>query len=459
MYEINFNQKGHIYFTGIGGISMSGLARILLSKGFTVSGSDAKESALTRQLASLGANIRYEQVASNINGNVDVLVYTAAVQQDNPELVAAKELGIPTLTRAEFLGQIMKNFNTAIGVSGTHGKTTTTSMISQILLQADTDPTILVGGIMKAIDGNIRVGRSDLMITEACEYTNSFLSFFPTVGIILNVCADHMDFFKDLNEIRESFKNYAKLLPDNGILVINGEIDNIDYFTEDLKCKVVTFGGQEDCNYSFKGLTYNNFACGEFDLVINGNVSEHIKLKVPGLHNVLNAMAAIATCMELDIPIASIKDGLLKYTGTDRRFQYKGIVNGATIIDDYAHHPDEITATLETTKTYPHNDTWCVFQPHTYTRTKAFMKEFAKALSLADHVVLAPIYAARETDTLGISSLNLLEELQNLGSDVYYFDSFDKIQEFLLKNLLHDDLLITMGAGDVVLIGENLATE
>ena len=203
MYEINFNQKGHIYFTGIGGISMSGLARILLSKGFTVSGSDAKESALTRQLASLGANIRYEQVASNINGNVDVLVYTAAVQQDNPELVAAKELGIPTLTRAEFLGQIMKNFNTAIGVSGTHGKTTTTSMISQILLQADTDPTILVGGIMKAIDGNIRVGRSDLMITEACEYTNSFLSFFPTVGIILNVCADHMDFFKDLNEIRE----------------------------------------------------------------------------------------------------------------------------------------------------------------------------------------------------------------------------------------------------------------
>ena len=459
MYEMNFNQTGHIYFTGIGGISMSGLAQILLSRNFKVSGSDTKESALTRQLASLGAYINYEQVSENINDSIDVLVYTAAVKQDNPELVAAKELGIPTLTRAEFLGQIMKNYDISIGVSGTHGKTTTTSMISQILLQADTDPTILVGGIMKSIDGNIRVGQSNLMITEACEYTNSFLSFFPTIGIILNVCADHMDFFNSLEEIRESFRKYAELLPEDGILIINGEIDNISYFTDGLKCKVVTFGQDNNFNYSFSNLCYNNFACGEFDIVVDGNIAEHIELKVPGLHNVLNAMAAISTCLELNISIHSIKKGLALYTGTDRRFQYKGTVNGATVIDDYAHHPDEIEATLKTTKTYPHNETWCVFQPHTYTRTKAFLEEFAKALSLADHVVLAPIYAARETDTLGISSLNLLDELKKLGADAYYFDTFDKIQQFLLKNILNDDLLITMGAGDVVLIGENLISE
>lgn len=459
MYEIDFNQKQHIFFAGIGGISMSGLAQILLSRGFTVSGSDTKESELTRQLIRLGANIKYEQVAENISNDIDILVYTAAIQPDSPELTTARALNIPTLTRAEFLGQIMKNYNTAIGVSGTHGKTTTTSMISQILLQANTDPTILVGGIMKSINGNIRVGKSDLMITEACEYTNSFLSFFPTIGIILNVCADHMDFFKDLDEIRQSFRSYAKLLPNDGLLIINGDIDNVEYFTKDLDCKVITFGQDNKYNYSFTNLSYNNFACGEFDLVYNGTTQEHISLKVPGLHNVLNAMAAIAVCMELNISVSSIKNGLALYTGTDRRFQYKGTVNGATVIDDYAHHPDEIIATLETTKTYPHRDTWCVFQPHTYTRTKAFIKEFAQALSIADHVILAPIYAARETDTLGISSYNIAEELKTYDCDVHCFDTFEEIEQFLTKNLLNDDLLITMGAGDVVLIGENLISQ
>ena len=457
MYEIDFNQKQHIYFAGIGGISMSGLAQILLSRGFNISGSDSKESALTQQLTNLGANIRYEQTASNINDNIDVLVYTAAIKEDNPELVAAKKLGIPTLTRAEFLGQIMKNYKTAIGVSGTHGKTTTTSMISQILLQADTDPTILVGGIMKSINGNIRVGQSELMITEACEYTNSFLSFFPTIGIILNVCADHMDFFNNLDEIRESFRNYAKLLPKDGILIINNEIDNIEYFTEGLDCKIVTFG-PNNANYSFKNLMYNDFACGEFDIIANNAEIGHINLKVPGLHNVLNAMAAIATCMELGLDISHVREGLCQYTGTDRRFQYKGTFNGATVIDDYAHHPDEIEATLNTTKTYPHKDVWCVFQPHTYTRTKAFMNEFATSLSKADHIILAPIYAARETDTLGISSIDLMNEIKKLGSDVHYFDTFEEIQQFLAKNIMHDDLLITMGAGDVVLIGEHLVS-
>lgn len=438
---------------------MSGLAEILLSKGFSVSGSDTKESALTRHLVKLGATIKYEQVSSNIHSNIDVLVYTAAVKDDNPELVAARDFGIPTLTRAELLGQIMKNYKTAIGVSGTHGKTTTTSMISQILIQEDADPTILVGGIMKSIGGNSRIGKSDLMITEACEYTNSFLSFFPTMEVILNVCADHLDFFKDLDDIRHSFRKYAELLPDDGILVINGAIDNVSYFTEGLNCRIITFG-EDPCNtYSCRNINYNNFACASFDIYHLDDFLGTVNLKVPGLHNVHNALAAVAACTELGISFSIIRAGLNFYTGTDRRFQYKGSVNGATVIDDYAHHPDEIEATLTTARNYPHRDTWCIFQPHTYTRTKAFLQDFAKSLSLADHVVLAPIYAARETDTLGISSRTLLDELLKLGVDAYCFDTFEEIQNFLKKNLINDDLLITMGAGDVVLIGENLVSE
>ncbi len=458
MHEINFDNKQHVHFTGIGGISMSGLAEILLSRGFTVSGSDSSESKLTRRLVKHGAKISYQQVASNITSDVDVVVYTAAVKEDNPELVSARAKNIPTLTRAEFLGQIMKNFNTAIGVSGTHGKTTTTSMISQILIQNNSDPTILVGGIMKSIGGNIHIGKSDLMITEACEYTNSFLSFFPTMEVVLNICEDHMDFFKDIDDIRNSFKKYTELLPEDGTLIINGAIDDLDFFTRDLKCNVATFGFDASYTYSIANIEYNNFACSKFDILYKGEKIGRVHLKVPGEHNALNAIAAIAACRELGISMDTIKAGLTIYTGTDRRFQYKGVFNKTSVIDDYAHHPDEIRATLTTAKDYPHNHTWCVFQPHTYTRTKAFLHDFATSLSLADHVILAPIYAARETDTLGISSLTLLEELKALNVDAYYFETFEEIEEFIKNNVINDDLLITMGAGDIVLVGEHLVS-
>lgn len=457
MYQINFNRKGHVHFTGIGGISMSALAEILISEGFTVSGSDSKESALTKHLISLGAHIVYEQTSENITENIDVLVYTAAVKPDNPELVAAKSLSVPTLTRAELLGQIMKNYKTAICVSGTHGKTTTTSMISQILLEEDCDPTILVGGLFNPIGGNARIGKSGAFITEACEYTNSFLSFFPTTSVILNVREDHMDFFKDIDDIRNSFRKFAELTPKDGFVIINSDIDNLDYFTGNLNCKVITFGlSPEKSCYCAANIKYNQFACAEYDLTENGNIMAHIELKVPGEHNLLNSLAAAATCRSEGISYDIIAKGLEKYTGTDRRFQFKGNVNGINIIDDYAHHPDEISATLRTAQNYPHNNLWCVFQPHTYSRTKAFLKDFASSLSIADKVILADIYPARETDNLGISSETLLNELKSAGCDAYYFHSFSEIEEFILKNCINDDLLITMGAGDVVLIGEEL---
>ena len=464
-------QPCHIHFVGIGGISMSGLAEILLDKGYTISGSDSKESPITGRLITLGATIHYGHNAENITDDISYVVYTAAVKSDNPELVAAREKDITCITRAVMLGRIMEQYKTAISVAGTHGKTTTTSMISEIMLAYECDPTILVGGMLNTIGGNLRIGHSDYLVTEACEYTNSFLSLISNINVILNVREDHLDFFKDINDIRNSFKIFADKLDENGTLIFNSGIDDISYFTSDLKCGYSTFGlDPETSDYYPTNITYNQFACASFD--INTNVANtcgdkvstciaHVSLKVPGEHNMLNALAAFATCAAIHIPYEIIVKGLESFEGTDRRFQYKGEFNGVTVIDDYAHHPDEIVATLTAARNYPHKNLWCVFQPHTYTRTKALMSEFAKALSLADKIVLAKIYPARETDTLGISSENLKNEIEKLGienegKEVYYLPEFEEIEKFLSTKCINGDLLITMGAGNVVLVGENL---
>ena len=456
MYQINFNDPIHIYFIGIGGISMSGLAEILLSEGFRISGSDRSPSELTRKLEEQGATIYYGQREENLSSEIDLVVYTSAIKSDNPEMIAANKLKLPSLTRAQLLGQLMKNYKTPIAVSGTHGKTTTTSMISQILLENDDDPTLSIGGIYKPIGGNIRVGSSDRFVTEACEYTNSFLSFYPKISIILNIEEDHLDFFKDIHDIRNSFHEFARLLPADGTLIINGDIDHCEELTADLSCKVITYGSSPDFDYYPKNITYDASGCPSFHLMRRGGKEESFSLHVPGEHNVYNAIAAIALADLLDISDTVTAKGLLHYGGTDRRFEYKGKMNGCTIIDDYAHHPTEIKATLHAAQNYPHHTIWCVFQPHTYTRTKTFLHEFAEALSLSDEIVLADIYAAREKDTLGISSGTLQAEIEKLGHRCYYFSTFEEIENFLQKNCTKDDLLITMGAGDVVKIGESL---
>ena len=456
MYQIDFHTPLAVHFIGIGGISMSGLAEILLEEGFHISGSDAKESALTDALEKKGARIYYGQRASNISDSTDVVVYTAAIHPDNPEFARAKELGIPMLTRAELLGQIMRNYDTPIAVAGTHGKTTTTSMLSHILLKGDCDPTISVGGILPAIGGNIRVGQSETFLTEACEYTNSFLSFFPKISIILNMDADHLDFFKDIDDIRRSFRRFAELLPADGTLIINADTPEYQSITEGLSCQVITYGLENNADYTASDITYDEFGHASFNVRYKGSDLGRCSLKVPGSHNVSNALSAVAAGRLLNLPWEVIADGLLSFTGTDRRFQYKGTVGGVTIIDDYAHHPTEIEATLKAAANYPHRKVWCVFQPHTYTRTKALLPEFAQALTLADHVVLADIYAARETDTLGISSEDLADRIRELGTPCEYFPTFDEIENFLLENCTQGDLLITMGAGDIVNIGEQL---
>ena len=456
MYQIDFNKPESIHFIGIGGISMSGLAEILMDEGFRISGSDAHRSELTEHLETRGAVLYYGQKAENIKDGIDAVVYTAAIHEDNPEYMEVKRRGIPMLSRADLLGQMMKNYKNAIAISGTHGKTTTTSMVTEIFLKADNDPTISVGGILNSIGGNIRVGGPEFFVTEACEYTNSFLSFYPTMAVILNIEEDHLDFFKDIHDIRNSFRLFAGKVDEDGMVIINGDIENHEEITDDVKGRIVTFGHDAANDYTAEHITYDEFARPSFDLIVRGENKGRLTLGVQGEHNVYNALAAVASAAESGVSYEAIAAGLAAYTGTNRRFERKGELNGVTIIDDYAHHPQEIEATLKAARNYPHNRIWCAFQPHTYSRTKSFLEGFAESLALADCVILADIYAARETDPLGVSSADIVRLLEEKGVKAWYLPTFPEIEKFISENCIPGDLLITMGAGDIVKVGENL---
>ena len=453
--HIDFSTAKHIYFIGIGGISMSALARILVQKGINVSGSDIKESELTKKLEGEGIEVKYTQVAENITPDIDHVVYTAAISKDNPELKKAQELNIPLVNRASLLSDIMKGYKYSIGVSGTHGKTSTTSMLSHILIEAKKDPTISVGGMLPLIGGNLKIGKEEFFLTEACEYTNSFLELSPNVEVILNIEADHLDFFKDLDDIRKSFKKFIAKLDDNGILVINEKISNKEELLDGFSGKAYSFGlgkgyvNAKNINYDFEGKA-------EFDLYVEDKYMGKIKLSVYGEHNILNALAAIATGMALDISLEDIKRGLEGYGGVHRRFEIKGTVKGLTVIDDYAHHPGEIEATIEAAKKLKYKRLCVVFQPHTYSRTKALLEDFARVLSKADLVVLADIYAAREKDTLGVSSKDIETLINKKSQKAYYFPTFDEIESFVLSKLDKGDICITMGAGDIYNLGEDI---
>ena len=459
MYTVSFDRPCHIHFIGIGGISMSGLAAILLREGFTVSGSDSKATDLTERLAKAGAKIRCPQSADNITDDIDAVVYTAAIHPSNPEFAAAVEKSIPLLTRAELLGQMMRSYRIPICVSGTHGKTTTTSMAAHILMAGNMDPTISVGGILPLIEGNYRIGSKDTFLMEACEYTNSFLSFFPKISLILDIDADHLDFFKDLEDIRRSFRKFAELLPEDGTLIINADDPACKMITKDLNCRIITYSEENaKADYTADLVTYDEHGNASFRVLHHGAPYGSFSLQVPGQHNVGNALAAIALACELGLGADVIQEGFSSFHGTNRRFEYKGKMGGATVIDDYAHHPTEIKATLRTAQRVPHKTIWCVFQPHTYTRTKALLPQFAEALSIADKVILADIYAARELDIYGISSRDLQEEITKLGTDCLYFPSFGEIEDYLRDHASEGDLVITMGAGNIVQVGEALTS-
>jgi len=465
MYQIDFNNPVRIHFIGIGGISMSGLARLLASRGFTVSGSDWHESDLTKELEAQGIRVDIGQRAENITKDIDLVVYTAAVHSDNEEFCAAQAMNLPLMPRSVLLGQIMKQYPHSVGIAGTHGKTTTTSILSVLLLAGELDPTITVGGVLDVIGGNLRIGSSDYFVAEACEYTNTFLSLYPTDVIVLNVEEDHLDFFKDINDIRASFAKYVELVPAHGTAYVNGEIEEYASLFAGASCQVASYGILEGetslenlsspYTYAAANVVYDSHGCGSFDFIAEGKFLGRVQMGLIGRHNVSNALPAIALALKYGVSMETITDALPSFTGTRRRFEYKGTLGGITIYDDYAHHPTEIKATLSSVKC-GQKRTVTVFQPHTYTRTKALLPEFAESLSLSDVVVMAKIYAARETDTLGVSSQTLADEIAKKGKEVYCFDTFDEIENFLLQFCEDGDLLITMGAGDIVKVGENL---
>ncbi len=439
---------------------MSGLAEILLEKGFKVSGSDLKQSALTDKLKANGAEIAIGQCAANIK-DPDLVVYTAAIHTDNEEFAEAVRRGIPMLSRADLLGEIMTNYKEAVNIAGTHGKTTTTSMLSEILIEASKDPTVSVGGMLDAIGGNLRNGAQDYFVAEACEYTNSFLSFHPTVAVILNVEADHLDFFKDIDDIRQSFRRFVLTLPqdERGFLVINGDIKDINFFTDGIGCSFTTFGLGEGNDYTARDISFDELARPSYTLVKHGEELGRITLKVHGKHNVIDSLAAIAAAERVGVSLSDIKTALNSFEGVERRFEHKGVVNGCEIIDDYAHHPQEIEATLKAAKQCRHNKLYVVFQPHTYTRTKALLADFAKALMEADELILADIYAAREVNTIGISSADIADLVNAAGGKAIYIPDFEQIKKYILDKVGEGDLLITMGAGNVVDIANQLTRD
>ncbi|MCQ2537300.1 MAG: UDP-N-acetylmuramate--L-alanine ligase [Lachnospiraceae bacterium] len=462
MYNIDFNKPIHVHFIGIGGISMSALAKLLLSKGFKVTGSDRQKSAITEDLEADGAEIMLGQRAANITDDIDVVIYTAAVHEDNEELMAVRQHNIPALTRAELMGQVMKQYPAAVGISGTHGKTTTTGMLSVMLMDANMDPTVSIGGILPEIGSQFRIGEGKHFVVESCEYTNSFLSFFPTDAIILNIEADHLDFFKDLDDIRNSFAGFGKLVPSEGLLIVNSEIDKADELFKGCGASIKTYGlcengeAADSYNYAAADISYDDQGRGIYNFYEDGRLLGEIRLGVVGRHNISNSLPAIAMALKYGVPFETVQKSVCRYNGTKRRFEYKGSLGEIDIYDDYAHHPTEIAATLTAAKNGKHKRVITVFQPHTYSRTKALLNGFAEALSLSDVVVLADIYAAREINTGEVSSADIMALLKEKGNEVYHFHSFDEIENFLLEFATSGDMLITMGAGDVVNIGDSL---
>ena len=455
MKIFNLSEGKYIHFIGIGGISMSSLALIVKKGGYKVSGSDITPTHITRKLENAGIEVFVGQSEKNIK-SPDLVVYTAAISKDNPEYKEAVKNAGRVVERSVFLGELMKSYDCPCCISGTHGKTTTTSMVSLIMLEEKNDPTILVGGEVKALDGNLRIGSGDIFVTEACEYVESFLEFFPKKAIILNVDADHLDYFKDIDHIISAFEKFALLVPEDGSIIVNGNDKNALKTVKNAKCKVITFGIGENFDVYAKNVVFDKNGFATYDLVYFGQKLCTITLSVPGKHNVLNSLAAAALCIDCGLSADSVKSGLKNFEGTDRRFEIKGDYKGCTVVDDYAHHPTEITAAIETAKNFGHKSVTVIFQPHTYTRTKALLNEFAQSLSLADRVIITDIYAAREIDDGSVSSQDVVDIMVKNGCDATYIKEFEEVADHIRKTCSGDELIMTIGAGPVNKVGEML---
>lgn len=442
-----------IHMVGIGGTSMSGIAEIIFNMGYKVTGSDMNESTVTKRLSESGIQVFIGHNAENVE-NAGLIVYTAAIKKDNPELIKAAELNIPQMERSEFLGELTKLYEKTISICGTHGKTTTTSMISLCFINAHKDPTIQVGADLRQLGNlNYRVGNKPYLIIESCEYVRSFLKFHPQTVALLNIEEDHLDYYKDIDDIKSAFREFVLSVPDDGYVIVNSDSKNSMDVVEGLKCKVITCGIEnQNANFVARNIRLQENGHYEFDVSFDSKLFP-IKLNVLGYHNVYNALVCIATSITHGIPIETIQTSLLDFTGASRRFEYVGVVNGAKIYDDYAHHPTEIKATLESALKVKHNKLWVVFQPHTYSRTKALFNEFVTAFDNADTLILTDIYAAREKDDGTVSSKMLADEINKKKKNCLYIATIEEVADYLKNNVQKNDIILTIGAGTVTKIG------
>lgn len=457
-FDIEKNSDKLVHFIGIGGVSMSALAEYLLDKGYKVSGSDAKKSKTTERLKNKGIKIYYGHNGKNVE-KADLVVYTDAISIDNEELKTAIRNKIDVVDRAEFLGTVMRNFKFSIAVSGTHGKTSTTSMITEVIFDNESDPTIMLGGNLDKIHGNIKLGKNNLFLTEACEYKANIKKYFPTLAIVLNIDEDHLDYFDNIDHIIRTFEEYAENLEEDNYLLINSDDENSKTLKEHTKAKVITFGIDKVSDYSAKNISFVDGGFPKFDVYYKHKKIANIHLHVMGKHNIYNALAAFAACHIYDVPAEKISEKISNYLGVHRRLEYKGNYQGVDIIDDYAHHPTEIKFTLNAIRNRYANDIYCIFQPHTYTRTKLLLKSFAESFDDADKIIIPDIFAAREKDYGNIHSKMLVDALDEKGKDAIYLGEFDEVKDYLRKNVKPGDVIVTMGAGNVYEIGEDLLNE
>lgn len=460
MFEINIDNSDYknIFFIGIGGISMSALAELMLDRGYNVFGSDRSHTINTDKLEKNGATIYYEHKKEHIK-DMDLVVFTDAISFDNEEYMQAVKDKIDIVDRATFLGAVMKNFKSSIAVSGTHGKTSTTSMIAEIIKDLDINPTIMLGGQLKDIDGNIRIGGEDLFLTEACEYKANILKYFPTTAIILNIDEDHLDYFDNIDHIIRTFKGYVDNLDSEAFAILNIDDENVEKLYPIDNCKVITFGINNEANLMAKNIDFDENGFASYDLYINGEKINRVSLSIMGNHNVLNSLAAIAASRVNGISIEKCIKGLKDYKGVERRLENKGTYEGAQIVDDYAHHPTEIKSSIHALKVSCKGKLITVFQPHTFTRTKLLLDAFSKSFDESDIIIITDIYAAREKDYGDIHSKTLKNAIAEHRDNVYYIAEFDDIIDFIKNNIEEDDIVVTMGAGDVYKIGEILLKE
>jgi len=439
------------YLIGIGGVSMAPLAEVLSGMGLVIAGSDMQESEKVAQLRSLGVRVNIGHREENILPEYEFVVRTAAVHDENPEIMAARALGIPVFERTQAWGALMKDYKNALCIAGTHGKTTTTSMCTHILMAAEKDPTVMIGGTLPLLKAGHRIGGGDTIVMESCEYYDSFLSFYPTIAVLLDVEADHLDYFKDLDDVKRSFRRFAELVPADGVVVANYDDPNTMDCIRGIDRRVVTFGLSEEADVHAENIV-NRGAQTEFDVIYKGELFTKLNIRVPGKHNIMNALAATASAIVLGISPTAVTYGLAAFRGANRRFEFKGKYNGADVYDDYAHHPGELKALIDAVQPLGYKRVVLVFQPHTYTRTNAFFDDFVEQLKRPDLTYLAEIYAAREKNTLGISAADLAKEIPNS----MFFPSFEELEKALRWTAAPGDLILTVGAGDVYKIGENI---